>query len=339
MAPLLRLPTRQALENVHGDRDRAKWPMRGADSRLEPVCMPVLKPRFHLRPGAKVFTIGSCFARNIEEHLAARGFDVPMQRFTVPREEWPGRPSGILNKYHAPSFQHEVALTAELLDLPEPAQAERIAELLLPVGEDQVVDLQLAGFRPVSRARAMERRAAVLEVFRHAFEAEVVVLTLGMAEAWFDHQTGRYIQQAPIGPMFRRLHDRFEFRLLDFVETLDWSARTMALLASRGRAGKRFMLTVSPVPLQATFTGMDAIVANGYAKSMLRAVAETLAGQREDADYVPSYEAVMLSHDPGVWEDDLVHVTSRFVGRVVGHILEAYAAPAASETGSPATHA
>jgi hypothetical protein len=324
MPALMRLPTREALRNLQGDRDLAKWPARGPESRLEPVCQPRLAPSFALQPGGSVFTIGSCFARNIEEHLAQRGFAVPMQAYTGPREEWPGRPSGILNKYHAPSFYNEVALTAELLDLDQAGRAARLQALMLPTEDGQVVDLELAGFKPVSPARAMERRQAILDLFRHAFDAEVIVLTLGMAEAWFDLQSGRYIQQAPVGPIFRRIQDRFEFRLLDFHETLDWTTRTITLLAEHGHPGKRFMLTVSPVPLQATFTGMDAVVANGYAKSMLRAVVGTIASQRDDTDYVPSYEAVMLSHDPGVWEDDLVHVKSAFVGKVVSHILAAY---------------
>jgi hypothetical protein len=95
-----------AFANVMRDRIACVWPTRDM-GRLEPVYEPALAPRFRLKPGSRIFTIGSCFARNIEEHLAPLGFDIPMLSFGVPEAEWPIRPfarrAGILNKYTPPS--------------------------------------------------------------------------------------------------------------------------------------------------------------------------------------------------------------------------------------------
>ena len=51
---------------------------------------PELHPGFRIRPGETIFTIGSCFARNIERHLEAVGCRVPMMEFRLPPEEWSG---------------------------------------------------------------------------------------------------------------------------------------------------------------------------------------------------------------------------------------------------------
>ncbi len=64
----------------------ATW--KKAKDRLIDEVWPILTPSFQLRPRTKVFTIGSCFARNIEEHLHRLGFRIPMLDFRVPQEEW-----------------------------------------------------------------------------------------------------------------------------------------------------------------------------------------------------------------------------------------------------------
>ncbi len=87
-------------------RNRAsRWPERGVKNRLEPECWPELTPRFDFAAGARVFTIGSCFARNVELHLASLGFDIPTRKF-LNENRRDGRAGGdeILNKYTPPSI-------------------------------------------------------------------------------------------------------------------------------------------------------------------------------------------------------------------------------------------
>jgi hypothetical protein len=52
----------------------------------------------------------------------------------------------------------------------------------------------------------------------------------------------------------------------------------------------RFVLTVSPVPLTATYSGRHVLVATMYSKSVLRAAAGQLAENNAFVDYFPSYE-------------------------------------------------
>ena len=43
------------------------WPAGWDDPRLEPLVSPSFKPSFSIRSDDKIFCMGSCFARNIEE--------------------------------------------------------------------------------------------------------------------------------------------------------------------------------------------------------------------------------------------------------------------------------
>jgi GSCFA family len=95
-------------------------------------------------------------------------------------------------------------------------------------------------------------------------------------------------------------------------------------LLETGNTGKRILMTVSPVPLTATFSGMDVVIANAYGKSVLRAVAQAIRDEFDRVDYFPSYEMVTASSDMSVWEHDLMHVTDAFVRRIVKTFVTAY---------------
>jgi len=85
----------------------ARWPSRNATNRLEPECWPEIQPGFKLKRSSPIFTIGSCFARNVELHLAKLGFNVPAQTLLA---ETPGLTryrSELLNKYTPASIYQD----------------------------------------------------------------------------------------------------------------------------------------------------------------------------------------------------------------------------------------
>jgi len=305
----------------------SKWPGRGSGNRLEPEAWPVIRPRFRLSAGDTVFTLGSCFARNIERHLELLGFEVPCAAYKVPLEEWSGGfGSGILNKYTVHSMRDELAWAAAAQG--EGASEARLGEFLLPVGGEQCIDLMLAGFAPVTRARALERRRELAALYRHAFTAEVVVMTLGLIETWRDAERGAYIQQTPNATMARMAPQRWEFEIVSYEDALQAMRDAIELLTRTGRPDKKILVTTSPVPMARSFSGEDVLVANTYSKSVLRAVCGAVTREYANVDYAPSYESAMLSRTPEVWEDDLVHVTTAFVGKIVERTLAAYVSEA-----------
>lgn len=325
-----RVPMEEVLAARRLRQVSGKWPSRTPDNRLEPQATPIVTPKFSLADARSFFTIGSCFARNIEEFLDQRGYEVPTAQFFVPKEEWPTRPSGILNKYTPPSIYQELDRTFRGLKEEGAKQDEILQETILHVKDGTAVDMELAGFAKVTPERALERRRQVLNTFAHAFSADVVTLTLGLVESWWDNHHGRYVQQVPPLAVAKDHPGRFQFELLTFDAARDYVRRSVELILAHGKPGVKILITTSPVPLGASFAGEDILVSNTYAKSVLRAVSTEIAAEFPDVAYFPSYECVMLSRDPGIWEDDLIHIKHSYVGKIVDLLLSSYLSPQAS---------
>lgn len=84
------------------------WGRRGEANRVEPIARPGFKVPFSLVPGESIFTIGSCFARNVENALVDRGFDIPARDlFTLP--EFKDVHLSVLNNFGVPSIANELA--------------------------------------------------------------------------------------------------------------------------------------------------------------------------------------------------------------------------------------
>ncbi len=119
----------------------------------------------------------------------------------------------------------------------------------------------------------------------------VFIFTLGLTEAWVDKRTGRVFPTAPgtiAGDFDPGIYEFKNFSYdeirADFVEFLD--------LVRARNPDLKIILTVSPVPLTATATDNHVLVATTYSKSVLRAVAGSLADAYPDVDYFPSYEMI-----------------------------------------------
>jgi hypothetical protein len=69
---------------------------------------------------------------------------------------------------------------------------------------------------------------------------------------------------------------------------------------------------------------MDIVVANTWAKSLLRAVAQEWASAHPNVDYFPSYEIVQNSDRAAVWEDDLRHVKGAGAHHIMQLFLQNY---------------
>ncbi len=312
-----------ALERLR-DHSNANADWSEAGSRLAPQAWPSFNPQFIVPAGGSVFTVGSCFARNIEEHVSRLGFDVPTLAFSVPHTERSGgRGNAILNKYTPAAIRQEFDWVRRVHEAGGQVTPDHVAPLTFMCSDGSVIDLQLGGFRPVSPERLIARRQELYDVFRHLFTADCVVLTLGLIEAWRDETTGLYIQQAPVHPPFRRSLSRFTFHRLPFTACLAEVQGAIDTVRAVNPAAN-VLITTSPVPLDRTFTADDVITATMHGKSVLRAVCGEIVAANERVDYFPSYESVMLTRDWSVFQADRRHVSDAFVGRIVQRLLDTY---------------
>jgi hypothetical protein len=313
---------REAIDRMRSN-PYASWPERESSTRLEPIACPSFQTGLKLQPGAKVVTMGSCFARNIEEYFEAEGFDVPLMGYTAPVEEFgqSGRIQGILNKYTLASIAIEIEWLARVKAEGGIVTWDNASHMFMDFGEDKLMDMQLATTLAVSRKRAIERRQQIYDIHVQIFDCDLAVLTPGLTETWFDTETGYYIQRTPWPRQVKMFPERFTFGVMDFFQCFEMLDRTIRILKENGTS--QIALTVSPVPLHRTMTDQDVLIANTYSKSTLRAAVGTICDLHENVYYIPSYERVVLSKDESVWRQDLRHVADEFVGTIASSFAAA----------------
>lgn len=282
-------------------------------------------PRFDLSETARYFCMGSCFARNIEEHLIYRRAEVLSKRVVSPRDEWAARANGFLNKFTTHSMLQELRWLDQ------------------PVGDLQSILLQTAhGWRDLQLApelgetsleRAMERRRYLAQdYFPRLGQADVVLMTLGLNELWRDTALDLPLNAPPPLWNVRREPDRYHLEITDVQSNL----AALDEIRSRLKALNpdiKIVVTVSPVPMRATFSGQDVAIANTLSKSTLRAAADAFAHAHPDVDYFPSYEIVSLSRRDYAFGADYMHVTNQIVSHVMSRFMDLYcpSAPPAPE--------
>ncbi|TWI93960.1 GSCFA family protein [Gemmobacter caeni] len=297
-----------------------------APSRTRKLALlPRLDPRFTFGAEDRLFTIGSCFARHVESELEKYGyrFRTRARENQVEPDECTS-PNGFFNKFTTASMLNEVlwALTEE-----------RFPEVAYTEVNGRWTDGQLpASFATLERAR--EIRARVQDILGDIRQSQFLVLTLGLVESWFDTEAGIYLNTAPTAGHISKYPGRFEVHVLDYVENL----RHLEKIRETVKAANpdlRLVVTVSPVPLGATFTGQDITVANNYSKSTLRAVAGDFCSRHTDAEYFPSYEAVTESAPPAAWMEDAIHVRIELVRCVIAHFMKHYGPPSLADRIDP----
>src|SRR5438477_4134515 len=287
-----------------------------ASQRLrKPLFSPAISPGFKMQREDKIFAIGSCFARGVELALIGQKMDVLSR--TAEFDSFPSMngelPLGFTNKYNTFSIHNELRWALD------PA-AEFPRHSLVDLGNGIFYDphtnpaLQLTGLEETIR-----RREIMQMVTRRISQCRVVIITLGLVEVWRDNIANVFINRL-IPDMLRSYPDRYELHLTNFVENLSNLERLHGLLSQFGHEDVQIVVTVSPVPLQATFSGEDVVIANTYSKSVLRTVAQEWAAAHKNVHYFPSYEIVQNSDRLATWEEDLRHVK----GEVASHIMRLF---------------
>lgn len=329
--PLITLTAQQAQSNLRRDR-LGLWPTNPRDqARLQGVASVSFTPSFMLEPGEAIFTVGSCFARNIEARLASLGFELPtlgMELEVAERSSTgEGNANNILNKYTPLTILNEFRWALEPGALyPEAAYLQASEELW----SDPQAFPQLT---PAPLERVKQRRTEMEDLYRQLRRCRVVIVTLGLVENWFDRTTGLYLNGTPPKFALALEPDRFEVHLLSVEEIVGALEGVHALLKRYGHPDFRMLLTVSPVPLNATLRGGDVITANSYSKSALRAAAEAFVLAHAEVDYLPSYEIVTHTERSLAFADDCRHAAPPVVARIVDLMVERYV-PGAEEAAS-----
>jgi hypothetical protein len=242
----------------------------------------------------QVITLGSCFARELRTFLAEGG--LLATRFKVP--------AGLNNTYALLDFFSWCVSGSE-------------------TGRGFRYD-RLEGGEIEEWAPESERQAYV-DAFA---EAGAFVFTIGLAEVWEDRETGGVFWRGVPEEIFDR--DRHVNRLTKVDENVA-NLRRLTDLVRQVNPHAPIVLTLSPVPLAATFRGVSCVAADCVSKSVLRvALDELMADGRPGVYYWPSFEIVRWAgahydfRAYGFDDDNPRHVTRYLVAEIINSFVSIY---------------
>ncbi len=314
----IRMSAEEALETSRGNPDRM-YPKPGRnEERIRPFVEPGLRPGFSFGMDSKFFAAGSCFARNIEKALRFIGADVLSSPVNLPCPPSYQPAMNLFHKYTVHSILNELRWAFS----PNRPAAE---DLLIEAKPGEYADLQLTSGLTAPLAEAAALRNRFNDTFKAAREADVLVITLGLVECWYDCDLRVYLNAPPTPRMIKAAPGRFEFHVLGYDDIYATLEELYALLQANCPKQPKMLFTVSPVPLIATFRSEDVLVANCYSKSVQRAALDAFV-ERHEVDYFPSYEMVVYSDMHHAWADnDYRHPRQEIVDRIMAKVLLAYA--------------
>jgi GSCFA family len=152
--------------------------------------------------------------------------------------------------------------------------------------------------------------------------ANVVVVTLGLIESWRNPKTGNSFRQIPHPEVMAELQPEFYRQTVaDILDDLRAIRRVV-----REQANAELIVTVSPVPLHATFTKLDIRVANMESKSRIRAAVSQFIDEFPDVHYFHAYELVTTAERLSDFMlEDGRHVSRQAVDYILQVFLQQYA--------------
>jgi hypothetical protein len=279
---------------------------------------PVVTTSFTIGPNDRVATMGSCFAQHLSRFIQRSGLNyfVPEGGQIVDGVDPVVRNFGVFSARYGNVYTVRQAL--QLLKRAygewEPAEAPwRLGDRWVDPFRPQV---EPGGWTSLTGMEAdrVEHLAAVRRLFD---QTDVLVFTLGLTETWRSREDGAVFPVVPgaSGGKF----DPADYEFVNF-NAAEVSADLLefADILNAVNPTAKLLLTVSPVPLIATYSEQHVLAATAYSKSVLRVAAAEAEQQHEFVSYFPSYEVITSPAAGGrYFEPDLRSVTDDGVAHVM----------------------
>lgn len=263
---------------------------------------PIVSTKFLISESDNVMTVGSCFAQHLSRWLLTNTANM----FVNEEDEFGG---GI---FFSGNYGN-VYSALQLLQLFDRAFGS------YETSNEVATDNRGRYFDPIrpsimprglaSKELVLSSRSAHLAKVRQLFlNADVLVFTLGLTEMWIRQSDNAALPSAP-----GVIAGEFDSKLTTFhnatYEDVYESLNTFVQNLEKVNPNCRVLLSVSPVPLAATFETKHVAVASMASKAILRASAQKIVDQYSNVDYFPSFE---IFYTPGIgdyyFSEDLRHV-------------------------------
>jgi hypothetical protein len=273
---------------------------------------PVVSVPFGLSPQDKIATAGSCFAQHIARTLVAKGFHYFVTEAGDLSDNYGVFSARYGNIY---TVKQLLQLFQRAYGLFHPAVTawRREDGAYIDPFRPQIQDRGFASVEDLERDRSTH-----LTAVREMFEScDVFIFTLGLTEGWQSTEDGATIPLPPGAAKATVVAEDYVFRNFP----VDEMATDLVNFIGKLRVINphvRIILTVSPVPLIATYEDRHVLVSTIYSKSALRVVAEMVTQQADAVSYFPSYEIITGHHTQyRFFEPDLRSVSPAGVDSVM----------------------
>ena len=302
--------------------DRAFWKKTVAEKSIFDISN-LWSPKFKITKDSRVVTFGSCFAQHIGNALDSRGFnwvstEIPpkgLSQENAKKYNYSIFSARTGNIYTTSLLKQWVEWATGRKEPPEEVWEKdgRFYDPFRPVVEPE-------GF--CSKEELMRSREETIKAFRECIvSSDFFVFTLGLTESWFNAEYGYEYPMCPgtsAGTYLKGVH-AFKNQMYPSVMN---DLRDAIEIMRHENPALRFILTVSPVPLVATNSRNNVIVATMESKSVLRAVAGQIARGCDYVDYFPSYEIINSPVFKGVFfEPNQRSVNPHGVDFVMNHFF------------------
>jgi hypothetical protein len=306
-----------------GQPDYQRW--RRAVAGVEPFNFdPVISTRFKIDQSQRVATAGSCFAQHISNRLSRIGFNyfVPEAGKHLDADARKAQNYGVFSARFGNLYT-----TRQLLQLFQEAFGERQVSEVWEKGGRFVDPLRpqitAAGYATADEVRA-DRKTHLAAVRRMFEDCDIFVFTLGLTEAWQSREDGTVYPVAPGvsgGSFDPARHEFVNFGVMQVMSDLNEFLQRLKAI----NPAVKMILTVSPVPLIATYEPRHVLVSTTYSKSVLRVAAEEAIKKFDWIDYFPSFEIITGNYNKSAYyEDDFREVNSIGVDHAMRCFLKNY---------------
>ncbi len=272
-----------------------------------------------INAAAKIATMGSCFAQHLARHVRKSGLNYYIAE---PAPEGLSADEAVRRNYGTFSARYGNVYTVR--------QAVQLfyrafgifapQDDVWPKGSGfvdafrpQIEPAEIATIDAV-RKSARAHLACVREMF---MTADWLVFTLGLTEGWASRIDGAVYPVAPgvSGGIF----DPAKYEFINFgVDQVRADLEEFITRVHQVNPSCQILLTVSPVPLVATYEQRHVWVSTTYSKAVLRVAADEAARHFGFVHYFPSYEVITSPAAGGAYyQDDLRQVTDLGVGHVM----------------------
>lgn len=313
--------------NPYKDLPETNFWRKAISSKIKFEVDPVISTKFKINKKHKICTAGSCFAQNLAIALKREGYN-----YHVTEQPPSSLTSEQIKKYNYGIFSARygnIYTTVQLNEIFKEAIGDLpLNEIAWEAKDEKALIDPLRpnlgeSFKQIE-SLIQSREDHIACVKKIIEESDIFVFTLGLTESWFSKKMNRTLPMAPGVYNLEDSLEEYEFKNLSYNSCLSALEESIEILKKINPRIK-IILTVSPVPLIATYENKHVLVSNTYSKSQLRVVASDAADKYGFVDYFPSYEIITGAYTySSYFKNDLREVEEIGIKHVMEIFLKHY---------------